>query len=52
MRTRQEISGLFDGLELIDPGVVYLPEWRPDHGDEIGDASGASTFAGVARKLR
>ena len=50
MRTRAEITGLFDGLELLDPGVVYLPEWRPDAGDDIGDARRTSTFAGVARK--
>lgn len=48
MRTRAEITGLFDGLDLVDPGVVYLPEWRPDAGDEIGDARRTSTFAGVA----
>jgi hypothetical protein len=50
MRTRTEITSLFDGLELLDPGVVYLPEWRPDAGDDIGDARRTSTFAGVARK--
>lgn len=50
MRTRAEITDLFDGLELLDPGVVYLPEWRPDAGDDIGDARRTSTFAGVARK--
>lgn len=50
MRTRVEITALFDGLELVEPGVVYLPEWRPDPGDEFGDARRASTFAGVARK--
>jgi hypothetical protein len=50
MRTRAEITHLFDGLELLEPGVVYLPEWRPDPGDEIGDPRRTSTFAGVARK--
>ncbi|NUU19931.1 MAG: SAM-dependent methyltransferase, partial [Streptomycetaceae bacterium] len=29
-RTLEEITAYFDGLELLDPGVVYLPEWRPD----------------------
>lgn len=50
MRTRAEITGLFDGLELLEPGVVYLPEWRPDPGDDVSDANRTSTFAGVARK--
>lgn len=29
-RTVEEITGYFRGLELVDPGVVYLPQWRPD----------------------
>jgi SAM-dependent methyltransferase len=29
-RTNEEIERYFDGLELVDPGLVYLPEWRPD----------------------
>ncbi|GII58634.1 hypothetical protein Pth03_70230 [Planotetraspora thailandica] len=31
LRTRSQISGFFDGFELLDPGVVRLDEWRPDH---------------------
>jgi SAM-dependent methyltransferase len=50
MRTRAEITSLFDGLELVEPGVVYLPEWRPDPGDDVSDPQRTSTFAGVARK--
>jgi S-adenosyl methyltransferase len=29
-RTRDQVSRFFDGLELIDPGVTYLPLWRPE----------------------
>lgn len=50
MRTRAEIAGLFDGVDLVEPGVVYLPEWRPDEGDDVGDAAWTSTFAGVGRQ--
>lgn len=31
LRGRAEISGFFEGFELVDPGVVRLDEWRPDH---------------------
>ena len=31
-RTMAQIRELFDGLELIEPGVVLVPEWRPDPG--------------------
>ncbi|MCF2527638.1 SAM-dependent methyltransferase [Yinghuangia soli] len=29
-RTLEEITAYFDGLELQAPGVVYLPQWRPE----------------------
>jgi O-methyltransferase involved in polyketide biosynthesis len=29
-RTREDILPFFDGLELVEPGVVYVREWRPD----------------------
>ncbi|MFL6051434.1 MAG: SAM-dependent methyltransferase [Actinoallomurus sp.] len=30
-RTRDEVLPFFDGFELIDPGLVYVREWRPDN---------------------
>jgi hypothetical protein len=36
MRSHQEIAALFDGFELVEPGIVYLPEWRPDSPDSVG----------------
>ncbi|MDG6103330.1 SAM-dependent methyltransferase [Dactylosporangium aurantiacum] len=32
-RTRADILRLFDGYELLDPGLVWLGDWRPDDGD-------------------
>ncbi|MFI7635384.1 SAM-dependent methyltransferase [Nonomuraea sp. NPDC049400] len=29
-RTPEEITAFFDGYELLEPGVVPLPLWRPD----------------------
>jgi hypothetical protein len=29
-RTREQITDLFSGFTLLDPGVVFLPLWRPD----------------------
>lgn len=28
-RTHDQIHDLFRGLDLVDPGLVYLPQWRP-----------------------
>ncbi len=30
LRGRAEIESFFDGLELLEPGVVPAPGWRPD----------------------
>jgi hypothetical protein len=33
VRDRGQTSRFFDGLELLEPGVVQPPQWRPDPGD-------------------
>ena len=30
LRSRSQILDLFDGFDLIEPGLVSLPEWRPE----------------------
>ena len=48
-RDRAEILDLFDGFELVEPGLVYSSQWRPD--SESEPDSGANwMFAGVGRK--
>ena len=32
VRTREQILALADGLDLAEPGIVWLPQWRPDPG--------------------
>ncbi|WP_042380953.1 SAM-dependent methyltransferase [Streptacidiphilus melanogenes] len=36
MRGREEIGRFFDGFRLIDPGLVYLTQWRPDTPEAVG----------------
>jgi hypothetical protein len=31
-RAPEQIAYFFDGLELLEPGVVPMPQWRPDPG--------------------
>ncbi|MFF5970599.1 SAM-dependent methyltransferase [Streptomyces sp. NPDC012769] len=50
MRSREEITRFFDGTELVAPGLVPMPHWRPDHPDEEEDPFAFSGFAGVGRK--
>jgi hypothetical protein len=35
VRTRAEIAALVAGMEILEPGLVYPQEWRPDPGDVI-----------------
>ncbi len=47
-RSKQEVTRFFDGLEMIEPGVIRCPEWRPVN---EGDGAGKSTmWGGVGRK--
>jgi SAM-dependent methyltransferase len=49
-RTREEILAYFGDMELLDPGLVPLPEWRPDPGDDLEPHHLYHLFAGgVAR---
>jgi SAM-dependent methyltransferase len=52
LRGRNEIARYFDGCELVDPGLIWVPSWRPDASepDEFTDDPRLSmTLAGVAR---
>ena len=35
VRSRAEIRKLVAGLELVEPGLVWPPEWRPDPGEPV-----------------
>jgi S-adenosyl methyltransferase len=47
-RNHTEVAGFFDGLDLIEPGLVQAHQWRPDPGSSA--AGSISAWAGVARK--
>ncbi len=49
LRSPDEIERFFDGLELLEPGVVSTPRWRPDADAPAGGAE-LAVFCGVARK--
>ncbi|GHE32661.1 hypothetical protein GCM10017673_39360 [Streptosporangium violaceochromogenes] len=49
LRTPGQITRFFDGLELLEPGVVSCPHWRPDPID-FGLIREVDEFCGVARK--
>jgi hypothetical protein len=49
-RSPQEIAGYFEGLDLIEPGVVSSPRWRPDIATGANLPTEVDVFCGVARK--
>jgi hypothetical protein len=48
MRSRDRVTRFFDGLTLLDPGVVLTHQWRPD--SEADAATPGVLWAGAARK--
>lgn len=48
-RSHAEILRFFDGWDLLDPGLVYVPVWRPD-GEVDDKPERFLMFGGVGRK--
>jgi hypothetical protein len=49
LRTRDQVAGFLEGLELVEPGLVTAPEWRPEAG-EPAPGQPIPEYAAVARK--
>jgi SAM-dependent methyltransferase len=51
LRTGDRIAGFFTGLTLVEPGLVFIPQWRPDPQDPVDEhPERVGAYAGVARK--
>ena len=48
LRDHAQVTGFFEGLDLVEPGVVQLSKWRPR--SEAEAAAAAALWGGVARK--
>jgi hypothetical protein len=49
VRTAEQVTGLLAGLDLVDPGVVAVTDWRPDP-EEADDPPQPAALGVVARK--
>jgi hypothetical protein len=47
-RTRAQVARFFDGLELVEPGMVRVQQWRPSTEKEA--KSPAALWGGMGRK--
>ncbi|HZB33647.1 MAG TPA: SAM-dependent methyltransferase [Streptosporangiaceae bacterium] len=50
-RGHADVRRFFDGFTLVEPGLVYAPQWRPDSPfTEVADPAKSHVLVGVARK--
>lgn len=49
LRPAEEVAGFFDGLELVEPGLVSIPRWRPEP-QPFGPPAEMATLGAVGRK--
>jgi hypothetical protein len=49
LRSPEQIAGFFDGQELLEPGVVSTPRWRPEPSPS-GVPAELPVFCGIGRK--
>lgn len=47
LRDADQVAALMTGYELVEPGVVYLPQWHPDSPEEADDHPERSCGFGV-----
>jgi len=50
-RTRTRVEAFFNGLDLVEPGVVWSPLWRPESPADVGEhPERMSFYVGVGRR--
>jgi transcriptional regulator with XRE-family HTH domain len=47
-RSREQVASFFEGMDLVEPGLVRVEEWHP--GPAAGDAAKSTVWCAVARK--
>lgn len=51
VRSRAQITRFFDGFDLVEPGLVFIPQWRPDSPADVpADPRQYGNLVGVGRK--
>src|SRR5215467_4518248 len=49
LRSPEQIASFFQGLELVEPGIVSCPQWHPEAQD-LGSARKMDEFCALGRK--
>jgi hypothetical protein len=46
-RDKAEVTAFFDGWDLLEPGIVFLPDWRPYTAPDLTDTARKLAWCGV-----
>jgi hypothetical protein len=49
-RTRDQLAAFFTGTEIVEPGIVWTPQWHPETYDDVTEPERSKGYAGVGRK--
>lgn len=50
LRSHAGVARFFDGLEMVEPGLVQPDRWRPDEESRLPNGQVLPSYAGVGRK--
>jgi hypothetical protein len=51
LRSPERIAAFFEGLEVIEPGIVPTSQWHPEPVDVGRDPSDVDAICGIGRKV-
>ena len=50
LRSKAQVAAFFDGLDMVEPGLRIVSDWRPDPGADRPPPEQVSMYGGIARK--
>jgi hypothetical protein len=50
LRTKAEVAAMLAGFDLVEPGLVFVPAWRPNSPEDAEDAERSSFYGAVGRR--
>jgi hypothetical protein len=49
-RTPEQLTTFFTGMEILEPGIVWTPQWHPETYDDVTEPERSKGYAAVGRK--
>jgi hypothetical protein len=50
LRAREEVTALLDGFTILEPGVVFLSQWRPGSSEVDPNPARFASYTAIGRK--